>query len=107
MSQDEVLRCLVLLGGSGSHGELADTYNKMHFPRNTDYKLLTLNEVKKTLQGDMAKLLRDRMISREYRKPTKRDPYTQYRKFGFYTITTYGHQYINTYQICKPLEIQK
>jgi hypothetical protein len=107
LSQDEVLRCLVLMGGSGSHSELADVYNKMHFPRNTDYKILTLNEVKKTLQGDMAKLLRDRMISREYRKPTKRDPYKQFRKFGFYKITEYGYHYINTYQICKPLEIQK
>jgi hypothetical protein len=107
MSQDEVLRCLVLLGGSGSHAELADTYNRMHFPRNTEYKLLTITEVKKTLQGDMAKLLRDRMISREYRKPSRRDPYKQFRKFGFYQITEAGYYYINLYDICKPLEIKR
>jgi len=108
LSQDEVLRCLVILGGSGSHTELADTYNKMHFPRNTEYKTLTLNEVKKTLQGDMAKLLRDKLIAREYRKPTRRDPYSsQYRKFGYYTITYYGYHYINTYKLCELLEIKK
>ena len=107
MSQDEVLRCLVMLGGSGSYAELVDVYNHMHFPRNTDYKMLTLNEVKKTLQGDTAKLLRDKMITREYRRPPKRDPYRQYRQFAFYQITTYGYKYINTYQICKPLKIQK
>ena len=93
------------MGGSGSHNELADTYNKMHFPRNTDYKMLTVSEVKKTLQGDMAKLLRDRMIAREYRKPSKRDPYKQFRKFGYYTITEYGYHYINTYKILEILNV--
>jgi hypothetical protein len=104
LSQDEVLRCLAQLGGSGSHNELADVYNRMHFPRNTNYRTLTINEVKKTLQGDMAKLLRDRLIAREYRIPRKRDPYKQHRKYGFYTITNYGHKYIQQYKI---LEIVK
>ena len=107
MSQDEVLRCLVQLGGSGSYDQLVDVYNHMHFPRNTDYKIFTQNEVKKILQKDTAKLFRDRMITREYKKPKKRDPYRQYRKYGFYEITTYGYNYINTYQICKPLGIKK
>lgn len=107
MSQDEVLRCLVQLGGSGSHNDLADAYNKMHFPRNVGYKMLTLNETKKTLQGDTAKLLRDRLIIREYRKPSRRDPYRPYRKYGFYTITELGYKYIKQYDICKKLEIQK
>ena len=107
LSQAEVLRCLMLLGGSGSHAELTELYNHMHFPRNTNYKMLTLNEVKKTLQGDTAKLLRDRMITREYRIPSKRDLYKQHRKYAHYTITKYGHKYINTYRICEPLEIQK
>lgn len=107
MSQDEVLRCLMNLGGSATLNQLTDEYNRIHFPRNTEYKQLTILEVKKTLQGDTAKLLRDRLIHREYRKPTKRDPYKQFRKFGFYTITTYGHRYIKTYQICEPLEIKK
>ena len=107
MSQVEVLRCLYLLGGSGTMQQLTDTYNQMHFPRNTNYKILTIHEVKKTLQGDTAKLLRDRMITREYRIPSKRDLYKQHRKFAYYTITPYGHQYINIYKICETLEIKK
>ena len=105
MSQDEVLRCLAQLGGSGSHNELADVYNRMHFPRNTDYRMLTINEVKKTLQGDTAKLLRDRLIAREYRRPLKRDAYKPHRKFGFYTITNYGYQYIQQYKILEIVKI--
>lgn len=87
--------------------QLTDQYNKIHFPPNTGYKMLTLNEVKKTLQGDTAKLLRDRMITREYRTPSKRDPYRQHRRYAFYSITPYGHHYIKLYDICKSLEIQK
>ena len=107
MSQDEVLRCLVNLGGSATLDELSDEYNNMHFPRNVGYKDLNVNEVKKTLQGDTAKLLRDRLIHREYRKPSRRDPYRQFRKYGFFTITEYGYHYINRYKICEKIEIQK
>lgn len=107
MSQDEALRCLVILGGSAKLDDLADEYNKMHFPRNEGYKYLSINDTKKTMQGDLAKLLRDRLIIREYRKPTKRDAYIQSRKFGFYTITDLGYRYIKTYDICKQMEIKK
>jgi hypothetical protein len=95
------------MGGSGSHNELADTYNKMHFPRNTDYKMLTVSEVKKTLQGDLAKLLRDKLIAREYRRPSRMDSSIRYRKYGFYIISEMGYKYIKQYDICKPLEIKR
>ena len=107
MSQDEALRCLVNLGGSAKLDDLADEYNRMHFPRNIGYKEYSKNETKKTLQGDTSKLLRDRLITREYRKPSKRDPYKQFRKYGFYTITDAGWKYIKQYKICEPLEITK
>ena len=79
----------------------------MHFPRNIGYKMLTLNETKKTLQGDVSKLLRDKLISREYRQPKKRDPFKPHRKYRYYVITPYGWEYINRYDICKSLEIKK
>jgi hypothetical protein len=69
--------------------------------------MLTINEVKKTLQGDLAKLLRDKLISREYRQPARNDYSMRYRKYGYYKITEYGYHYINTYKICEAIEIQK
>jgi CRISPR/Cas system-associated protein Cas10 (large subunit of type III CRISPR-Cas system) len=98
---------LVNLGGSATSDHLTDEYNRIHFPRNVGYKELNISETKKTLQGDTAKLLRDRLISREYRKPNKRDPYKPFRKYGFYQITEYGYYYIKQYDICKPLEIKR
>lgn len=95
------------LGGSAKLDDLTDEYNHMHFPRNTGYKELTIMEVKKTLQGDTSKLIRDGLISRVYMKPTKRDPYKQFRKFSFYTITDRGWKYIKQYKICEPMEITK
>ena len=106
MSQDECLRCLVHLGGSAKLDDLADEYNRIHFPRNVGYKDLTMNEVKKTLQGDTSKLMRNRLISRVYMRPSKRDAYKQHRKFGFYTITDRGWNYINQYKICEPIKIK-
>lgn len=101
MSQNEVIECLLRLGGSAKLDDLTHEYNKLHFPRNTDYKYLDINTVKKTQQGDLAKLLRDRLISREYIKPKNRDPNTfkRYRKYGFYRITALGWEYINSYKL--------
>ena len=99
MSQTEVLRCLINLGGNATINELCEAYNKMHFPRNTDYSLLEKNEVKKTMQGDTAKLLRDRMIIRIVSKPVKRDPYKINRIIVSYRITEYGWKLAHAYQL--------
>lgn len=100
MSQDEVLRCLHNLGGSAWHDDLADAYNKTHFPRNLNYKDLPINDVKKTLQGDLSKLLRDNLIARDYKvNPKRRIKKYMSRKEGYYSITPFGLDYITRYKI--------
>ena len=97
MSQNEVIECLLRLGGSAKLDDLTHEYNKLHFPRNINYKYLDINTVKKTQQGDLAKLLRDRIIKRTYIKPKGLDPNSlhKFRRFGYYEITSYGWEYIN------------
>ncbi|MGE5661120.1 MAG: hypothetical protein ACM3X1_02625 [Ignavibacteriales bacterium] len=96
MSQSEVIECLLRLGGSAKLDDLTNEYNKIHFPRNRDYKYLDINTVKKTQQGDLAKLLRDRIIKRTYIKPKGLNPHSlhKFRKYGYYEITEYGYEYI-------------
>jgi hypothetical protein len=99
VSQTEVLRCLINLGGNATINELCDAYNQMHFPRNTEYSLLSKIEVKKTMQGDTAKLLRDRMIIRIVSKPVKRNPYIVNRIIVSYRITEYGWKLAHAYKL--------
>ena len=100
MSQDEVLRCLVKLNGSAWHDDITNEYNKIHFPRNTNYKDIEKITVKKTLQGDLSKLLKFGFISRVYRKPPERRQGSRcYRIEGYYSITALGLEYIQKYNI--------
>lgn len=107
-----MLLCLLELGGAAALDDLTDKYNKMHFPRNVNYTYLSTNDVKKTQQGDIAKLLRDNLISRVYKKPKERDPYDtdtkkQFRKYGYYTITTLGYKYIVDHRLHTLQQMQR
>lgn len=72
----------------------------MHFPRNKDYKQVENVTVKKTMQGDLAKLLKCDLISRIYKKPPKPRKHRRFhRKEGYYSITELGMEYIKMYKI--------
>lgn len=72
----------------------------MHFPRNINYKEIEKTVVKKTLQGDLSKLLKYNLISRIYKKPPKpREGKRFYRQEGYYSITMLGIDYIKLYKI--------
>jgi hypothetical protein len=83
------------LGGKATIADLANEYNRIHFPNNVDYKQLKVKDVKKTMQSDTSKLIRDRMIQRFVTKPYPRDPYSINRIIVWYEITEYGWKMID------------
>jgi hypothetical protein len=87
------------LGGSDIYiDDLAEEYNRMHFPRNINFRELDPNTVKKTLQGDLSKLLRDRLITRTRKYPQEKKiiKYNKpYRKYAYYSLTEEGKKYVN------------
>ena len=100
ISQSEVLTVLYNLGGSGWHDDITDSYNKIHFPRNIEYRQLSNLVVKKTMQGDLAKLLKRGLITRIYRKPSKKRLHRKtHRIEGYYSLTEAGLDYIKRYNI--------
>ena len=102
MSQNEILVCLMKLGGYAEMPALVEEYNKLHFPRNKGYKFQTIKEVKKTMQGDTSKLIRDNMIERIITRP-KDIPRSEYisrpRLITSFRITEYGWNIINDYKL--------
>jgi hypothetical protein len=95
MSQKEVLICLMNLGGKATIADLADEYNRIHFPNNIEYRQLKVKDVKKTMQSDTSKLIRDRMIQRSVTKPFPKDPHIINRIIVWYEITEYGYKIID------------
>ena|SRR5215216_6712072 len=107
MSQNEILVCLMKLGGYAEMPALVEEYNKLHFPRNIGYKFQTIKETKKTMQGDTSKLIRDNMIERIITRP-KDIPRSEYisrpRLITSFRITEYGWKVIEDYQKQKVLQ---
>src|SRR5215216_952287 len=102
MSQNEILVCLMKLGGYAEMPALVEEYNKLHFPRNIGYKFQTIKEVKKTMQGDTSKLIRDNMIERIITRPTNiaRSEYiSRPRLITSFRITEYGWNIIYDYKL--------
>jgi len=87
------------LGGKAIIKDLADEYNRIHFRTNEGYKRLPIKDVKKTMQSDTAKLVRDRMIKRIVTKPFPRDSYGINRIIVSYEITPYGWEIISAYKL--------
>lgn len=79
--------------------DLTLEYNRIHFPRNINFSQLDINSVKKTMAGDLSKLMRDRMITRVYLYPNKREQNKPYRRYGYYSLTELGKKYINAYRL--------
>jgi len=76
----------------------------MHFPRNINYKEIHNTVVKKTLQGDLSKLLKCNLISRVYKKPPEPNKNRRfYKKEGYYSITQLGIAYVKQYNIVKEI----
>jgi hypothetical protein len=91
MSQSEVLRILLRLGGRATIDELADEYNIEHFPRNHNFCELPIFLVKKTMSHDITKLLRDHMIHKEkIKRPVGYLANGLNKPLIVYTLTSYG-----------------
>ena|SRR5688572_2456527 len=99
------------LGGHATISELTDEYNKLHFPRNTNYKDLSTKEVRKTMQGDVSKLIRDRTIQRIIIRP-KLSPAnystaTLPRLVTTFKITEYGWKVIDGYRLSQVQQVSR
>jgi hypothetical protein len=105
MSQKEVLICLMNLGGKATIADLADEYNRIHFPNNIEYRQLKVKDVKKTMQSDTSKLIRDRMIRRLVTKPFPKDPHIINRIIVWYEITEYGWKIIDADRLQKVQQV--
>ena len=93
MSQSEILTILSKfkrIAGGITIDELAHEYNLLHFPTNHNYCNVSKVVVKKTMAHDIARLLRDRIITRTriYRPHNK--PLIKYEltEFGKYRLST-------------------
>jgi len=99
MSQSEIIRILLRRGGSITISELALEYNAEHFPQNHNFHQQSLVTIKKTMQHDVSKLLRDRIITKTIKKGLEnRDSITN-RSTIQYTLTTYGQKQLQEFFI--------
>lgn len=93
MSQSEILRILQRRGGGSiTITELALEYNAEHFPQNHNFQQQNLVTIKKTMQHDVAKLLRDRIIIKTKTKGLEHRDLSTNRPTITYTLTTYGQK---------------
>lgn len=84
MSQREVLEILLAkTNNQATLAEMVKDYNYIHFPRNYRFHQYPQQVVRKTMQHDIAKLLRDRMITKQIVKTT-------YERKIIFTLTEYG-----------------
>src|SRR5688500_7716804 len=93
------------LGGNATITDLTNEYNKIHFPRNINYKDLNVKDVRKTMQGDVSKLIRDKMIKRVITRPPTRLPPNN-RLITTFHITEYGYKNIHESQQLKNKNIE-
>ena len=101
MSQIEVLKCLINLGGSADYETLLREYNKIHFQNNDNFKTIPRKDVKKTMQGDTAKLVRDRVITKtikQLRNPSGVKIFPTQLEVTF-KITKYGIEVARRYKL--------
>jgi hypothetical protein len=87
------------LNGNATLADLTEEYNKMHFPRNKNYKELAVKDVRKTMQGDIAKLIRDRTVERIIIRQNKQNVYGSNRIVTYYKLTEYGWKIIEGYRL--------
>jgi hypothetical protein len=91
------------LNGNATLADLTEEYNKMHFPRNKNYKELAVKDVRKTMQGDIAKLIRDRTVERIIIRPSTKHTNichgSSNRLITIYKLTEYGWKIIEGYRL--------
>ena len=100
MSQSEIIRILLRRGGGSiTISELAVEYNKEHFPQNHNFQQQNIVTIKKTMQHDVSKLLRDRIITKTIKKGLENRDSVTNRATIRYTLTQYGQKQLQEFFI--------